>query len=118
MKKILVNALMFMLLAYLLPGVWVSGFWSALWAAIIYAFIRMTLGLLLKIMAFPLNILTFGIVNVLINGFTLLTASHLAPGFIIQSYWMAVLMAIILSLVQDMVLGESEYYRYQQTSRW
>jgi putative membrane protein len=93
------SALCILLVARFVPGIEVSGFGSALLAAIIIGFVNGTVGLLLKILTFPLIVLTFGIFWFIINGLMLEFASLLVPGFHVQGFAPAFWGAIILSLL-------------------
>lgn len=115
MKKIIANACVFIILAYLLPGVAVSGMWGAFWAAIVYAFVSGTIGSLLKFFAIPFNWLSFGLVNFLLNGFILYLTSSLTSSLTITSFPMALVMGFVLALVQGMIDAQDErryYSRY------
>jgi putative membrane protein len=84
-------------------GISVSGPVAALIAALVIGFINATLGALLKILTFPLTLLTLGLFWFLINALMLELASALAPGFQVHSFKAAFLGAILLSLV-NMIL--------------
>lgn len=99
----LLSAVSLLIVARFVPGFYVSGLIAALIAAVIIGFINATLGLFLKIVTFPLTLLTLGIFWFVINGLMLVLASALAPGFEIRGFWPAFWGAIILSLV-NMVL--------------
>ena len=58
-----------------------------------------TLGLLYKLLALPLIILTLGIFWFVINAVMLMVASAFVPGFIVRGFWPAFWGAIVLSLV-------------------
>jgi putative membrane protein len=81
------------------PGITVRGFGTALLAAIIIGFVNGTLGFLLKILTFPLIVLTFGIFWIIINALMLKFASLLVPGFYVRGFAPAFWGAIILSLL-------------------
>jgi putative membrane protein len=85
--------------ARFVPGISVSGFGAALLAAVIIGFVNGTLGFLLKILTFPLIVLTFGIFWIIINALMLKFASLLVPGFSVQGFAPAFWGAIILSLL-------------------
>ena len=61
------SALCLLLVAHFVPGFVVSGFGTALIAAVVIGLVNGTLGMLLKIVTFPLTILTFGIFWLVIN---------------------------------------------------
>lgn len=81
------------------PGVSVSGPMAALIAALAIGFVNATIGLLLKILTFPLTVVTFGLFWLVINALMLELASGLVPGFRVRGFWAAFWGAIVLSLV-------------------
>jgi len=85
------------------PGFVVRGFGTALIAAVVIGLVNATIGLALKILTFPLTILTLGIFWLIINALMLMLASAFVPGFKVQGFLPAFLGAIVLSLV-NMVL--------------
>ncbi len=95
----ILSALCILVVARFVPGIVVSGFGAALLAAVIIGFVNGTIGLLLKILTFPLIVLTFGIFWFIINALMLKFASLLVPGFYVQGFAAAFWGAIILSLL-------------------
>jgi len=96
----LLGALALMIVGYLVPGVYVRGITSALIAAVIIGFVNATLGLFLKIITFPLTVLTLGIFWFVINAIMLEIASALLrPNFEVATFGSAFIGAIILALV-------------------
>lgn len=93
------SALCILLVARFVPGIVVQGFATALLAAVIIGFVNGTIGLLLKILTFPLIVLTFGIFWIVINALMLKFASLFVPGFYVQGFAPAIWGAIILSLL-------------------
>ena len=87
------------IVARVVPGFYVSGPVSALVAALVIGFINATIGLLLKILTFPLTLLTLGLFWIVINALMLKFASALVPGFQVRGFFAAFLGAILLSLV-------------------
>ena len=83
----------------IVPGVHVSGPWAALIAALAIGLVNATIGLLLKIVTFPLTLLTFGLFWLVINALMLELASALVPGFQVHGFFAAFVGAIVLSLV-------------------
>jgi len=86
--------------AQLVSGVYVSGWKSALIAALVIGFINATVGLVLKVVTFPLTIVTLGLFWLVINALMLKLASALlSPGFQVHGFFAAFIGAIVLSLV-------------------
>lgn len=98
------SALAVWIVAHVVPGFYVSGFVAALVAALVIGFINATVGLLLKILTFPLTLVTLGLFWLVINALMLeLASALLSPGFQIRGFLAAFLGAILLSLVNMML---------------
>lgn len=97
------SALAVWVMAQVVPGIHVNGAMAALIAALVIGFINATLGLVLKILTFPLTVLTLGLFWLVINGVMLEVASAFVPGFQVQGFLPAFIGAIVLSLL-NMVL--------------
>jgi putative membrane protein len=93
------SALCLLLVARFVPGFVVGGFGTALLAAIVIGLVNGTLGILLKVLTFPLTILTFGIFWLVINALMLKVAAALVPGFVVIGLWPAFWGGLILSLL-------------------
>lgn len=95
----LLSATGLLLVSHIVPGFEVSGFLAALLAAVVFGLINSTLGLILKILTFPLTIVTLGLFWLVLNALMLELASWLAPGFQIRSFGAALLGALVLAVV-------------------
>jgi putative membrane protein len=95
----LLSALSLVIVAYVIRGFEVSGFVTALIASIVIGFVNATIGLVLKILTFPLTLISLGVFWFVINALMLMLASALVPGFSIQGFVPAFFGAIVLSLV-------------------
>ena len=85
--------------AYVLDGIQVSGFFSAIFAAatlgILNAFFR-PIALLLTL---PINILSLGLFTFIINALMLKMASGLIPGFDVYGFWPAIFGSFLISVI-------------------
>jgi putative membrane protein len=95
----LINAMSLLIVAYVVPGFELHGFGAALIAAIIFGLVNATLGLFLKVITFPLTIVSFGLFLIVINAVLLKMAAAVTPGFIVHTWLAALEGAIVLSLV-------------------
>jgi putative membrane protein len=95
----ILSALAVWVVSQFVPGFHVHGAAAALIAALVIGFINATLGLIIKVLTFPLTILTLGIFWFVINALMLELASWFVPGFHIDSFGAAFIGGIILSLV-------------------
>jgi len=84
-----VNALAVMLAAYLVPGVSVRDFWSALIAAIVIGLVNAIVRPLAIILTLPINIITLGLFTLVINALMFWLASSIVPGFKVDGFWPA-----------------------------
>jgi putative membrane protein len=95
----LLSALCLLFVARFVPGIYVRGLGTALLAAVVIGFINGTVGIFLKIVTFPLTIITFGVFWLLINALMLELASWFVPGFEVRGLWPAFLGGVILSIL-------------------
>jgi len=91
------------IVAHVVPGITVNGVVAALIAALAIGFVNATIGLLLKILTFPLTLVTLGLFWLVINALMLKLASVLVPGFEVRGFLAAFLGAIVLSLVNSLL---------------
>jgi putative membrane protein len=95
----ILSALALLIVAHIVPGFYVRGFGSALWAAVVIGLINATVGAFLKLITLPLTILTLGIFWLVINALMLMLASALLSGFKVSGFGAAFIGAIVLMLV-------------------
>ena len=97
--KWLIMAVSIVISAYLIPGVKVSGFLSALWVALFLGIVNILIKPILILITLPINILTLGLFTFVINAVLILLASSVVKGFEVSGFWVAVLFSIVLSLI-------------------
>ena len=97
------SALCILAVARFVPGFFVRSFGTALIAAVVIGLVNSTIGALLKIVTFPLTILTFGIFWLLINALMLKFAAIFVPGFEVRGLWPAFWGGLILSVLNMIV---------------
>jgi putative membrane protein len=99
----ILSALCLLVVAHLVPGFEVRSFGAAMIAAVVIGLVNGTLGLLLKIVTFPLTIITLGIFLIVINALMLKVAALFVPGFRVVGLWPAFVGALILSVLHLVV---------------
>ena len=97
------SALSLIIVAHIVPGFRVESFGAALITALVLGLINSTLGLLLKIVTFPLTIVTFGLFLFVINALILRMTSGLVSGFYVESFGPAFIGAIVLAIVSTVL---------------
>ena len=98
--KWLIMTLSIGIAAYLIPGITVSGFFSALFVALFLGIINTLVRPFLILITLPINILTLGLFTFVINAVLVLLASKVVHGFEVNGFWWAMLFSIVLSIVQ------------------
>jgi putative membrane protein len=94
------------IVAQVVPGFHVSGPWAALIAALVIGFVNATIGLVLKVLTFPLTLVTLGLFWLVINALMLeLASALLSPNFQVRGFVAAFVGAILLSLVNMLLKG-------------
>jgi putative membrane protein len=108
--RLLLTALAFVITAWLLDGMELSGgFFGALWVALLFGIINTVIGTIVRLLTLPFILLTFGLLLVLINaamlGLTDWITSHLTiDEFWWTTIWAAILLSII-TVVLDVIVG-------------
>ncbi len=84
--RLLLNALAVMAVAYLIPGVRVSGFVAAFIAAIVIGLVNALIRPILELLSLPITLLTLGLFSLIINALMFWLASALVPGFEVAGF--------------------------------
>jgi putative membrane protein len=113
------------LVATLVSGVRLSGFWPALEFVIFVGFANAVLWPLLARLTLPFLVISFGFLTFLLNGLIFWIGGQLVAGIYFDSYFHALLVAVILSLVNTLASSlltideDASFYRavLQRTMR-
>jgi putative membrane protein len=97
--KILVTSFAVVITAYLLKGIHVPDFTTAIVIAIVITLLNIFLKPILVLLTIPATIFSFGLFLLVVNAFIILLASSLVPEFKVDSFWWALAFSIILSIV-------------------
>ena len=100
----LISALAVGISALLIPGIEVSGPWSAVLVAVVMALLNRFVKPVLTILTLPLSVITLGVSYLAINVLMVYLASWIVqPGFEVHSFWAALFFSIVLSLVNTVL---------------
>jgi len=100
--KLFANAIAVLITAYLLPGVSIEDFITAIIVAAVLALLNNFLKPILIILTIPVTILTLGLFLLVINAVIILLADDLVGGFHVDNFWWALLFSVILSLINSL----------------
>ena len=101
----ILNAVALLVVAYVLPGITVASFGSALIAAIILGLLNMLLKPVLIVLTLPLTIITLGLFLLVINALVFWFAGSMLKGFEVNGFWWAFGGAIVYSVVTTLLAG-------------
>jgi putative membrane protein len=103
MKGIIIRWLLLtaaiMFASYVLDGIHVKGFFTALFAAAILGILNAFFRPILIILTLPINILSLGLFTFIINAVLLKMASGVISGFEVYGFWSAVFGSLLISLI-------------------
>lgn len=94
-----------LLIAWIVPGITLAGFNTALLAAVVIGLINIVIKPILILLTLPINVLTLGLFTLVINALMFLLASKLVSGFKIIDFWSAFLGALIFSILSIVISG-------------
>jgi len=97
--KWLIVALAFLAAAYLVPGIHVASFYSALILAFLWGVVGLLLRPILILLTLPITLLTFGLFTLVINGFLFWFLSTFIKGFDVDGFLSAFFGAFIVSII-------------------
>jgi putative membrane protein len=90
-------------ISWLIPGISVENFLSAMGVCIIIALINIFIKPFLEFISLPITFLTLGLFSLVINALLLMLAGFVAPGFEVKGFLSALLASIILSLCAGII---------------
>ncbi len=103
--RLLVSALAAMLTAYLLPGVKIDNFITALILALVLAVLNLLVKPVLVILTLPATILTLGLFLLVINAIIILLAARLVSGFRVDGFFWALIFSIVMTVINSIMHG-------------
>ena len=95
----LILTLAIMTAAYLFSGIHVSGFGSAIFAAMVLGILNAFFRPILFILTLPINVLTLGLFTFVINALLLMMTSGIIGGLVVEGFGSALIGSLIISLV-------------------
>src|SRR5918999_1938877 len=91
--------------ASLLGGVDVSGgFWGYVWVSAIFGIVNAGIGTILRIITFPLTLLTLGLFSILVNAVLLQITDGITNRLTIDEFWWTAIWAAIIMAIVSMIL--------------
>lgn len=99
----LLNAVALLAVAYILPGIAVASFGSALIAALVLGLINALIKPLLVLLTLPITIITLGLFLLVINALIFWFVGSILDGFKVNGFWWALLGALLFSIISGLL---------------
>ncbi|WP_162426526.1 phage holin family protein [Pontibacter pudoricolor] len=97
--KLLITGVAVVLASYILPGVHIDSFLTALILAVVLALLNAIVRPILVILTIPVTILTLGLFLLVINALIILLADYLIAGFTVDGFLWALIFSLVLSVI-------------------
>jgi putative membrane protein len=101
--RIIISAVVAFGLSYILHGIHIDTFLTAIVLAIVLAILNSIVKPILIILTFPITILTFGLFLFVINACIILLAGKFVRGFTVDGFWWALLFSLLLSVITSLL---------------
>ena len=99
----ILNAVALLVVAYLLPGIAVASFGSALLAALVLGLLNMLVKPVLVLLTLPIPIVTLGLFLIILNALLFWFAGSILKGFQVNGFWWAVIGAVLYSIISGLL---------------
>ena len=109
--RLVVNAVALIAVAYVVPGIHVSGFGGALLAALVLGIVNAVLRPILLLVSLPLTLITLGLFTLVINALLFWLVGALNVGLSVGGFWPAFWGALVMSVVSwvlSLLTGDAE----------
>jgi putative membrane protein len=97
--RLLINGIVFYLIALYVPGIHANGFVSAIVAAFIFGIVNAIIRPIVLVLTLPLTIVTLGLFIIVVNALMFWLATWIAPGFRVDGFTPALIGGIIMMIV-------------------
>jgi putative membrane protein len=103
-RMILTGAIAFAL-AWLLPGIDIDTFWTAIIVALVLALLNAVIKPILVVLTLPITVLTLGLFLFVINALIILLAGEFVNGFSVDGFLPALLFSLLLSVITSLMFN-------------
>ena len=101
--RFLLNGLAVLATAYLLPGVDVTNYQTALLTALVLSIANVIIKPLLILFTIPITVMTLGLFLLVINAIIILLVDYFVPGFDVKDFWWALAFSLIMSIFNSII---------------
>ena len=101
--RVLITAILVLLLSHFMKGVHVASFTTSLFVAIVLGLLNIFIKPILVLFTLPITFFTLGLFLLVINALIIILCSNIVGGFVVDSFFTALLFSILLSVSQSLV---------------
>ena len=106
--RLLISSVAVTIATYLLPGIAITGssldaFITAFIVAVIISLLNVTVKPILIILTIPITVVTLGLFLLVINALVIMIAESIVRGFIVDSFWWALIFSLLLSVINSLL---------------
>lgn len=105
-QRVLLNTVLFLILGNFLDGVVVDNWQTAVLASLMLGLLNTVVKPIVSLLSLPLTFLTLGLFYFVINGLMIWLTSFFVAGFAVQSFGVAIIVSLIVSLANSLVSSE------------
>lgn len=102
-KILLINSIVIFIAAYLLEGVKIKSFWTAIGVAILLGLINMFIKPIIVLLTLPVTVLTLGLFILVINAWILMIIDNMVDGLKIDGFFWAAVYSILISILNGVL---------------
>lgn len=103
--RLLITAGLVLLISNFMSGVHVESFTTSLIVAFVLGLINIFIKPIMVVLTLPFTIITFGFFLLIINGLMIILCTKIVGGFVVDSFWTALLFSLVLSITQSIAYG-------------
>ena len=101
--RFLLSGLILLIIDWLLDSVSIASYGTALLAVFLLSIMNLLVKPFLHLISLPITILTLGLFSFVINAFTFYITAFFIDGFVITSFWGALIGSILLGFTQSLL---------------
>lgn len=106
--RIIITSIVAFGLSYILSGIVIDSFWTAILLAVVLAVLNAIVKPILLVLTLPITLLTLGLFLFVINALIILLADKILDGFDVRNFWWALLFGLLLSLITSLLYTEKK----------
>lgn len=101
LMRLLITAALVLLLSNVISGVHVENFTTSLIVAFVLGLINIFIKPIMIVLTLPFTLVTFGLFLLVINGSVIILCTKIVGGFVVDTFWTALIFSFVLSLSQS-----------------